>query len=380
VAVAAVAFALVTAGTVAACRPDQPAVPTGAQGAASPSNQAPGGPSDVPSAEGSPSSSAVAGGPAGSAGSAAPATPAAPAAPAAPARNPAPISGCPVFPADNVWHADVSRLPLHRNSSTFVTNVGQSRPLHPDFGSGLIDGAPFGMPITTVPAGTRPVPVRFLYADESDPGPYLIPRNARIEGGPNATGDRHVIAFDPAGCKVYELYAAHPNADGSWAADSGAIFDLRSNRLRKPGDTSADAAGLSIMAGLVRYDEVAAGHVDHALRITVPKTQSAYIWPARHEASSNSDAGLPPMGLRLRLKASVDTSRMPFQARVVAEALKRYGAIVADNGAAWFFGGTEDSRWDNDQLNALKSLHGSDFEAVDESGLMVDPNSGAARR
>jgi hypothetical protein len=297
----------------------------------------------------------------------------------APLGHPASIGNCPVFPADNVWHADITRLPVHRSSSAYVDNIGRTNPLHPDFGSGLIDSAPFGMPITTVPAGTRGVSVRFTYADESDPGPYLIPRNALIEGGVNSRGDRHVIAFDPAGCKVYELYAAYPNSDGSWRADSGAIYDLRSNRLRKAGDTSADAAGLSIMAGLVRYDEVAAGHVDHAIRMTVPRTQNKYIWPARHQASSRSDANLPPMGLRLRLKASYDTSRLPYQARIIAEALKRYGTIVADNGAAWFFGGTQDDRWNNDQLNALKSLRGSDFEAIDESGLMIDPNSGAFR-
>ena len=249
----------------------------------------------------------------------------------------------------------------------------------PDFGAGLIDGAPFGIPVTTVGAGQATVKVTFDYADESDKGPYPVPRNARVEGGPNADGDRHVIVHDTAACKAYELYDAHPNADGSWKAGSGAVFDLRRNDLRKAGWTSADAAGLSILAGLPRADEVAAGRIDHAIRVTAPRTKKAYVWPARHAASSATDAALPPMGARFRLKASVDISKFPPQSRVIAQALKQYGAILADNGFPWFFSGTQDDRWNNDQLNALKGLSGKDFEAVDGSLLMVDANSARCR-
>ncbi len=288
-------------------------------------------------------------------------------------------AGCTIFPADNVWHADVSKLPVHRDSAAWVNSIGAAAHAHPDFGAGLIDGAPFGIPVTTVGAGQATVKVTFEYADESDKGPYPVPRNARVEGGPNADGDRHVIVHDTAACKAYELYAAHPNADGSWRAGSGAVFDLRRNDLRKAGWTSADAAGLSVLAGLPRADEVAAGRIDHAIRFTAPRTKKAYIWPARHAASSSTDAALPPMGARFRLKASVDISKFPPQARVVAQALKQYGAILADNGSPWFFSGTQDDRWNNNQLNALKGLTGKDFEAVDGSLLMVDANSARCR-
>ena len=289
-------------------------------------------------------------------------------------------AGCTIFPADNVWHADVSRLPVHRDSAAWVASIGASAHAHPDFGAGLIDGAPFGIPVTTVGAGQATVKVTFDYADESDKGPYPIPRTARVEGGPNADGDRHVIVHDTAACKAYELYDAHPNGDGSWKAGSGAVFDLRRNDLRKAGWTSADAAGLSVLAGLPRVEEVAAGRIDHAIRFTAPRTKKAYVWPARHAASSSTDAALPPMGARFRLKASVDISKFPAQARVVAQALKQYGAILADNGSPWFFSGTQDDRWNNGQLNALKGLTGKDFEAVDASLLMVDANSARCRQ
>lgn len=288
-------------------------------------------------------------------------------------------AGCTIFPADNVWHADVSRLPVHRDSAAWVNSIGAAAHAHPDFGAGLIDGAPFGIPVTTVGAGQATVKVTFDYADESDKGPYPVPRNARVEGGANADGDRHVIVHDTAACKAYELYDAHPNADGSWKAGSGAVFDLRRNDLRTAGWTSADAAGLSILAGLPRADEVAGGRIDHAIRFTAPRTKKAYIWPARHAASSSTDAALPPMGARFRLKASVDISKFPPQARVVAQALKQYGAILSDNGSPWFFSGTQDDRWNNSQLNALKGLTGKDFEAVDGSLLMVDANSARCR-
>jgi hypothetical protein len=276
---------------------------------------------------------------------------------------------CSIFPADNVWHATVTGLPVRADSTRLVASIGASKPGHPDFGSG------FGFPVTTVRPGQAAVPVSFDYRGESDKGPYPIPANVKVEDG----GDAHIILYDPAACKAYELYAAQKTANGGWHAGSGAVYDLHSNRLRPAGWTSADAAGLSILAGLVRYDEVAAGHVDHAIRVTVPTSRNTYLWPGRHAASSHTDAALPPMGLRLRLKSTVDISRFPAQARVIAVALQRYGAIVADNGSAWYFSGTDDSRWSNGQLDALKSLRGSDFEAVDESGLMADPNSGAVR-
>jgi hypothetical protein len=283
---------------------------------------------------------------------------------------------CNGFPANNVWPADVSTLPVHKSSAAYVASIGSGSAVHADFGSGTWDGGPIGIPVTTVKPGQSGVKITFEYARESDKVAYPIPANVKVEGGPNADGDRHVILHDPVGCKVYELFAAARSGSG-WKAGSGAVFDLRSNKLRTPGWTSADAAGLSIFAGLVRYDEVAAGHIDHAIRVTVPRSQAKYLWPARHEASDSSSTSLPPMGLRLRLKASVNVSVLPKQARIVAVAMQKYGVIVADNGSPWYISGTPDERWDNDALHALGRLHGSDFEAVDASGLMSDPNSAA---
>jgi hypothetical protein len=287
-------------------------------------------------------------------------------------------TGCSIFPADNVWHADVSKLPVAANSSTLVASIGAGAAVHADFGSGNWDGAPIGIPITTVPANQGTVRVSFQYQDESDPGPYPVPANAAIEGGAASTGDRHVIVYDPAHCRDYELYDAHRQSDGSWQAGSGAVYDLRRNQLRTAGWTSADAAGLPVLAGLVRYDEVAAGHIDHAIRITVPSSRNSYVWPARHAASDSSDSSLPPMGLRLRLKASVSVAGLPAQARVVARAMQQYGVIVADNGSPWYISGAPDSRWSNDALHALGGLTGSDFEVVNTAGLMVSANSAQA--
>ncbi|MBG0831981.1 hypothetical protein HS041_30205 [Planomonospora sp. ID67723] len=289
-----------------------------------------------------------------------------------------PLGGCPNTPANSFWHADVSGLPRHPNSRAYVSSIGTAKKVKADFGSGLWEGGPIGIPITYVKAGQAKVPVSFEYGDESDRGPYPVPRNARIEGGPSSQGDRHVLVVDTGSCTLYELYAAHPRGRG-WRAGSGAVFDLRSNKLRPAGWTSADAAGLPIAPGLVRYEEVAAGRIDHAIRVTVPRSQKKYVWPARHFASSSTDAALPPMGLRLRLRAGVDTSRLPRQARVIAEAMKTYGVIVADNGSSWFISGTPDNRWDNDQLRMLGTLKGADFEAVDSSSLMISPASAAAR-
>jgi hypothetical protein len=273
----------------------------------------------------------------------------------------------------------VSRLPVLAASSAYVASIGSSAKVHPDFGAGNYGGGPIGIPITTVPAGQAGVKVTFQYASESDTGPYPIPSGAKIEGGASSSGDRHVILYDPNRCRSYELFSARPNSDGTWRAGSGAIFELRANAMRPRGWTSADAAGLSILAGLVRYDEVAAGRIDHAIRITAPNTRNMYVWPATHAASDKSSASLPPMGLRLRLRSTVDISRLPTQARIVAQAMKTYGVILADNGSPWYISGAPDDRWSNDALHALGGLSGANFEAVDVSKLMVSSTSTAYR-
>ena len=289
------------------------------------------------------------------------------------------LAGCPAFPADNYWHADVSALPRLANSDTYIASIGASAGLKADFGSGLWDGGPIGIPFISVGAGQAKVTVNFDYADESDPGPYPIPSNAPIEGGAQADGDRHILVVDASTCYLYELFSAYPASGGSWNAGSGAIYDLHSNALRPAGWTSADAAGLPILPGLVRYDEVAAGVINHAIRITVPRTQSAYVWPARHLASSRTDTSLPPMGLWLRLRGDFDISGFPHDAQVILQALKKYGAIVADNGSAWYMSGAPDERWNNDVLQTLRKVPGSAFEAVNTTSLISDPNSGRVR-
>jgi hypothetical protein len=270
---------------------------------------------------------------------------------------------CPVFPASNPWNQRVDTLPVAQDSAAIIRSIGVDTGLHPDFGSGLYGGAPIGIPVTVV-AGSRTPKIRprFEYADESDPGPYPIPRNVRIEGG----SDRHAIIVDRESCRLYELFALSTDHR---SAGSGAVWSLRSNRLRPAGWTSADAAGLPILPGLARWDEVARGRIDHALRFTVERTRRAYVYPARHYASDSTDPSLPPMGLRVRLKASFDTSGFPRQARVVLEALKRYGMIVADNGSSWYISGAPDPHWSNDDLHQLGRVKGSDFEVVDTSSL-----------
>ncbi|MFQ5858231.1 MAG: hypothetical protein ACE5LU_21725 [Anaerolineae bacterium] len=290
------------------------------------------------------------------------------------------MAGCPVFPADNIWNVPVDTLPLDPNSDTYVATIGASAYLHPDFGSGDWppgSGSPIGIPYVDVP-GTQPkVDVTFDYADESDPGPYPIPPDPSIEGGPDSDGDRHILIVDRDDCILYELYDAWPQLDGSWTAGSGAIFDLNSHALRPAGWTSADAAGLPILAGLVRYDEVASGEIRHAIRVTAPQTRREYIWPARHYASYLTGAQYPPMGQRFRLKADFDISGFSPEVQVVLRALKKYGMMLADNGVSWFISGEPDERWDNDVLvPELRQVKGSDFEAVDESSLMIDPDSG----
>jgi hypothetical protein len=274
------------------------------------------------------------------------------------------IAGCPVFPANNPWNQRVDHWPVAANSSRYIAAIGLSDPVHPDFGT-VWDGAPNGIPYVVVGGSQKRVPVHFQYASESDRGPYPIPPDAPIEGGPHSSGDRHVIVVDRGNCTDYELFAAYPHAGGRyWTAGSGAIFNLRSNHLRPAGWTSADAAGLAILPGLARYSEAAAGAIDHALRFTAPCTAPRYVYPARHQASTCSARWAPPMGLRVRLKASVEISGLPRQARIVAEALKRYGMILADNGSPWYISGAPDRHWNDSALHELDRLRGRDFEVV----------------
>ena len=287
--------------------------------------------------------------------------------PAEALRHPA-APRCPIFPASSPWNQRVDRLPVAANSAAIIGSIGPGETLHADFGSGLWEGAPIGIPMTVVRRTQRKVRVRFEYADESDRGPYPIPRNVKVEGGRQSDGDRHAVILDRDNCRLYELFALYPSASG-WRAGSGAIWNLRTNRLRPAGWTSADAAGLPILPGLARFDEVARGRIDHALRFTVRRTRRAYVYPARHYASDSNDASLPPMGLRLRLKASFRTAGFPRQARIVLDALKRYGMLVADNGSDWYITGAPDPRWSNDQLHTLGRVPGSAFEVVDTRAL-----------
>ena len=280
------------------------------------------------------------------------------------------LAGCPVFPADNHWNLRVDRLPVLPNSDAIVRSIGAGEHMHADFGSGHYQGAPIGIPYVTVPRHQRRVPVSFQYAAESDRGRYPIPRRVPIEGGRASDGDRHVIVVDRSRCRLYELFDAHPlNGGARWRAGSGAIFNLRSNRVRPRGWTSADAAGLPILPGLARYPEVRRGRIDHALRFTASETRRAFIYPARHFASDLTDPDLPAMGQRLRLKAGFDISRFPSQSRIVLRALKRYGMILADNGSSWYVSGAPGRGWDNDDLHSLHNVPGSAFEVVDTSRL-----------
>ena len=272
------------------------------------------------------------------------------------------IGGCQIFPASNAWNKNISSLPVRSDSSTFIASIGANVGLHPDFG----ENQSYGMPYNIVLGTQTNVPITWTsYGDESDPGPYPIPDNAKIESG----SDAHVLVLQKATCMLYELYGASKNASGpGWSAASGAKWDLTSNDHRPFGWTSADAAGLPILPGLVRYEEVAAGVISHAIRFTAPKTQRGYILPATHFAGSD-DPSLPPMGLRVRLKANYDISGLAGQAKVIATAMKKYGMLLADNGSAWYFQGAPDPNWNDDELNQLKNIPGSAFEAVD-TGLI----------
>jgi hypothetical protein len=288
------------------------------------------------------------------------------------------LAGCPLFPANNVWNTRIDNLPAHAQSATFINTIGANVTLHPDFGT-VWNGGPIGIPYTTV-LGTQPlVPISFYYPGESDPGPYPIPPNAPIEYG----SDHHILTVERTNCILFEVYdASTSNGGASWDAGSGAKWNLNSNALRPDTWTSADAAGLPILPGLVRYDEVQAGLIAHAIRFTTRGTNGAHIWPARHRtpSASQNHPNLPPMGQRFRLKQSFNISTFPTQVQVILTAFKQYGLFVADNGADWYISGAPDSRWDDDMLvSEFRRLRGSDFEAVDESGLMLNINSGQVR-
>jgi hypothetical protein len=275
------------------------------------------------------------------------------------------LGGRQFFPADNAWNADISGQPVDPNSSTLIASCGATSPLHPDFGT-VYAGAPNGIPYVVVHGTQSRVPVTFTYADESDPGPYPVPPFAPIEGGASGTGDRHVLTVDLDHWQLYEMFDATPLDNGaSWTAGSGARFNLDSDSLRPAGWTSADAAGLPILPGLVRYDEVVLrGAIKHALRFTCPTTRHGYVAPARHFASSDTSSSLPPMGMRVRLKATVDISGFPTHVQVILRALQTYGMFVADNGSPFFVSGAPDPRWSDSELHTMTQLQGSDFEVV----------------
>ncbi len=289
------------------------------------------------------------------------------------------IAACPLFPENNIWNQRVDRAPVSRFSQRYIQSIGARQGLKADFGAGLWEGGPIGIPYMIAEAGTPRSAVRFEYEDESDAGPYPIPSPPLIEGGPESRGDRHILVLEPEECNLYELYAAYPEGASRYRAGSGAIYDLRSNALRPAGWTSADAAGLPILPGLARYDEVAAGEIRHALRFTVQRTQRAYVWPARHYASSRRDTALPPMGQRFRLKANVNLAGFSSETRVILVALQRYGMILADNGSNWYISGAPDERWNNRVLRELARIKGDQFEAVDVSRMQVAPDFGEAR-
>jgi hypothetical protein len=284
------------------------------------------------------------------------------------------LHGRQLFPSDNPWNQDVSGLTVDPNSANLIASIGLNTGLHPDFGT-VYNGAPNGIPYVVV-AGAQPrVPISYTaYGDESDPGPYPVPPSAPIEGGPNSTGDRHVLVIDRDNWKLYELGYAFPINNGtSWNANCGAIFDLNSNALRPAGWTSADAAGLPIFPGLVRYDEVfEQGLIAHALRFTIHDSRRAYVSPARHWASTNTSPNLPPMGMRVRLKAAFDISGFSPGMQVILRAMKKYGMMVADNGSNWYVSGAPDPRWNDNELNTLKTIKGSNFEVV-QMGTIVTP-------
>ncbi|HEX4190807.1 MAG TPA: hypothetical protein VHZ06_07390 [Marmoricola sp.] len=278
-------------------------------------------------------------------------------------------TACPAFPASNWWHADISRLPVNSRSRVWLSHMSSLRNLHPDFGPSYGDGPDYGIPITVVSGKHAKVKVRFDYADESDKVRYPLGKDTRIEGGRGSSGDRHAIVVDKASCRLYETWSTR-EAGGVWHAGSGATWSLRSNKLRPNGKTSADAAGLPILPGLLRWSEVKAGYVDHAIRFTTDITSSHHLWPARHDAGSTASLDYPPMGARFRLKASYNAAGLGVDARAVVAAMKKYGLVLADNGSPWYFGGEQNAHWPDRLIADLKKIPASAFEAVDTSSLM----------
>lgn len=296
------------------------------------------------------------------------------------------VGGCPVFPSDNIWNTRIDHLPVDPRSRQYVASIGADKSLKADFGSGTHEGAPIGIPFVVVPMNQPMVTIHFqpfgdeaAVHEESDRGPFPIPRNAPIEGGPNSKEDRHVVVVQQGSCTLFELYKAVPYSDGSWGAVSAARFDLEGNELRTDGWTSADAAGLPIFPGLVRHEEVQAGEIRHALRFTAPRTRRAYVWPARHFASRDTDPSLPPLGQRFRLRADFDVSGFSPANQIILRALKAYGMMLADNGSPWFLSGAPSAGWNDHELRQLLGIRGTDFEAVDVSALRLAPDSAQAR-
>jgi hypothetical protein len=286
---------------------------------------------------------------------------------------------CDIFPADNVWNTPITTLPVNTHSAQWVAAIGSGGDLHPDFGPSYgAQPVPYGIPITVVSGRHKKVTVHFTYSSESDHVRYPLGSDTKIEGGRNASGDRHAIIVDRATCRLYETWDTHHTSHG-WTAGSGATWSLRSNALRPKGWTSADAAGLAILPGLLRWSEVKAGHVDHAIRFTAPVTSRRFIWPARHEAGSESSSSYPPMGARFRLTASFSLAHYGHYARVVLRAMKTYGLILADNGSPWYFQGASSTHWPAGLISALKTIPAKDFQAVDESSLQRSANSGRVR-
>ncbi|RHW25236.1 hypothetical protein D0Z08_19940 [Nocardioides immobilis] len=288
----------------------------------------------------------------------------------------APVAGCPVFPSDNWWHADVSDLPVHERSAAWLARMSPASELHPDFGPSYGDGPPYGIPVTVVRSDHRKVRVRFTYADESDRVRYPLGRDTRIEGGRRSDGDRHAIVVDRDRCRLFETFATRVR-DGRWRAGSGAVWSLRSNALRPDGWTSADAAGLPILPGLLRWREVRDDTIDHAIRFTTDETSRWHLWPARHDAGAHTDRRYPPMGARFRLDAGFDTTGYGGYARRVIRAMQTYGLVLADNGSPWYFQGEQHRRWPERLIADLKRIPADAFVAVDTSSLQVDPDSGA---
>jgi hypothetical protein len=288
------------------------------------------------------------------------------------------IAGCPAFPANNWWNRDISRMPIHARSGQWLSHMSTSRKLHPDFGPSYGDGPNYGIPVTVVKPGHRKVRVRFDYAGESDRVRYPLGKDTRVEGGRGSDGDKHTVVVDRGSCRLYETWNTSVRG-GRWVAGSGAVWSLRSNALRPEGWTSADAAGLPILPGLLRWSEVRAGRVDHAIRFTTDVTSRHHLWPARHDAGSRASIAYPPMGARFRLDAGFSTSGMSPYAVAVVEAMKTYGLVLADNGSPWYFQGEQNARWPSRLVEELKRIPASEFVAVDTSSLRVSANSAQVR-